>query len=391
VTDLSVLKALSRETKALIMVSEFEARRMPMFQLRSVLEAVVRDDEERKLIIDMIENDLRATGYSTEQISAFLNDLCTPTVTKQPSIDSQILQTRKLRSPFAMGFDAPVGSGSGAAPAVDPPRSTTFGPGAFRPQSTTQLPPGVSAPTSRPAPSFMPPPPEDVPPPPPDSGAALPPVPPSTATGLPPPPKPPVRGGATVRRSTFVFDPISTGSGPKPAVGTSTPPAGTPTSSAGLAPVGDKASTRHNLMFANMAGATAATPGEAVASNPGGARKGTILLADDDKRARMVFRLRLEEAGFSTVEVGTGTEAWERIQQGGIAAAVLDMKMPGLHGLEVLSHIADKQLGLPIVICTAYDQLEDEFIVQTYPKLKYLVKPIAPEMLVNSIKELLAM
>jgi CheY-like chemotaxis protein len=384
--DPGIMKALSRETKALILVSEFEARRMPMFQLRSVLEAIVRDEEERKIIIDLVENDLRATGHSPEQISTFLSDLCTAPIQKPPAIDSQILATRKLRSPFAMGFDAGTSS---APPPADPPRSATFGPGAFRPQSNTALPPGVAAPSPRPAASFMTPqPPSDAPPPPPDNLAPPSRQTPAGGVALPPPPKPPVRGGATVRRSTFVFDPVSpAGSGPKPAV-TSTPPGGSP-SSAGLAPVGDKTTARHNLMFAGIGTAPAASAsGEAPAANS--TRKGTILLADDDKRARMVFRLRLEEAGFTTIEVGTGTEAWERIQQGGLAAAVLDMKMPGLHGLEVLSHIADKQLGLPVVICTAYDQLEDEFIVQTYPKLKYLVKPIAPETLVNSIKELLA-
>jgi DNA-binding response OmpR family regulator len=66
------------------------------------------------------------------------------------------------------------------------------------------------------------------------------------------------------------------------------------------------------------------------------------------------------------------------------------MKMPGLHGLEVLSHMADKQITTPVIICSAYDQLQDEFVVRTYPNLRYLVKPVAPEALVSSIRELLA-
>ena len=114
-----------------------------------------------------------------------------------------------------------------------------------------------------------------------------------------------------------------------------------------------------------------------------------ILIADDDKRIRMVFRLRMEESGLTVVECSDGTEAWERIQQGDISLAVLDMKMPGLHGLEVLSRMADKQFRIPVIVCSAYDQLKDEFVVQTYPRLRYLVKPVAPEQLVGSIKELL--
>ena len=43
----SILKSLSRETKALIVVSEFEARRMPMFQMRAILSEIVTDGEEK--------------------------------------------------------------------------------------------------------------------------------------------------------------------------------------------------------------------------------------------------------------------------------------------------------------------------------------------------------
>jgi len=143
-----------------------------------------------------------------------------------------------------------------------------------------------------------------------------------------------------------------------------------------LLPAGTKSLLRHEVVFGAPAGVTVI------------ATKLLILIADDDKRARMVFRLRIEEAGFNTVECGTGDEAWQRIQQGGVALVVLDMKMPGLHGLEVLTNIADKYPGLPVVICSAYDQLQDEFVVRSYPKLKYLVKPIAPEKLVGAIRDL---
>jgi DNA-binding NtrC family response regulator len=145
-------------------------------------------------------------------------------------------------------------------------------------------------------------------------------------------------------------------------------------------PVGQKSLARHEIMF----GGKGATTVPRLGSKP------LILIADDDRRARMVFRIRIEEAGYEAVECGTGDEAWERIRQGGVALAVLDMKMPGLHGLEVLSNISDKCPGLPVVICTAYDQLREEYAVKTFPNLRYLVKPIAPQSLVEAIGELLA-
>ncbi len=115
-----------------------------------------------------------------------------------------------------------------------------------------------------------------------------------------------------------------------------------------------------------------------------------VLIADDDNRIRMVFRLKLEQKGFRVVEAEDGAEAWKRLQQGGISAVVLDMKMPGLHGLEVLQRLSDGKQELPVVICTAYDNLDDEFVVATYPKLRYLTKPVDADQLAATLVNLLA-
>jgi two-component system, response regulator, stage 0 sporulation protein F len=119
--------------------------------------------------------------------------------------------------------------------------------------------------------------------------------------------------------------------------------------------------------------------------------KPKVLVADDDARIRMVFRIKLEEKGFTVMEASDGAEAWKMLQQGlHPDAVVLDMKMPGLHGLEVLQRISDKDMGLPVVICTAYDSLDDEFVVATYPKLRYLTKPVDADQLAETLFNLLA-
>ena len=69
------------------------------------------------------------------------------------------------------------------------------------------------------------------------------------------------------------------------------------------------------------------------------------LIVDDESLARERLRQLLQDEPEIELmgECADGTEAWARIQQGDISLAVLDMKMPGLHGLEVLSRMADKQ------------------------------------------------
>lgn len=150
-------------------------------------------------------------------------------------------------------------------------------------------------------------------------------------------------------------------------------------STEGQVPAGERMLQKHEILFGGGGGKEI---------KPLGVNKPIVLIADDDKRARMVYKLRIESAGFVTIECEDGAQAWERIQQGGINAVVLDMKMPGMHGLEVLSNMAAMAEQVPVVVCSAYDQLNDEFVVKSYSKLKYLTKPVAPDRLVAALREL---
>lgn len=315
-----------------------------MFQLRAVLEAVVRDQEERKVVVDLVEADLRATGYPPEQVAAFLNDLLAVAQPK-PLLppDQGLLGTRRLRSPFAMGFEQ--NEGQAAAGAVPSERQTRVI--APRPNAASNA--GFLTPKA------------EVTAPPPDAGTALPPAPPPPViTGPAPIPLP-------SRRTTMMFEGAN-----KPQL--LSQPEGT-------VPAGERVMQKHEMLFGGGGGKEI---------KPLGVNKPVVLIADDDKRARMVYKLRIEAAGFMTIECEDGAQAWERIQQGGISAVVLDMKMPGMHGLEVLSNMAAQPDQIPVVVCSAYDQLNDEFVVKSYSKLKYLTKPVAPDRLVAALRELTA-
>lgn len=118
--------------------------------------------------------------------------------------------------------------------------------------------------------------------------------------------------------------------------------------------------------------------------------KARVLVADDDQRIRLIYRTKLEENGYTVIEAENGMEAWRFVSTGEADVAVLDMKMPGYHGLDVLSRMSDAGMDIPVIISTAYDQLSDEFVVATYPRLKYLVKPVDPNDLVATVNEFVA-
>ncbi len=345
-----LIKTLGRETKALIVVNEFEARRMPMFQLRSILNVLVANEEEKKIIIDLVENDLKATGYHPNQVTAFLQDL----LNEEPVSAPQTLQvTRRLRSPFSRSFEsAPPAQAPAPLPAAQPPVAPTALPGySIRPAG--QPAGGTAAYTMPNAPVKMPP-------------AGSTPV-RQTGVGLPavnPPTQPQGQRVAPIRPPSNVAAPkvpLSTG-----------PVTGNPNASHGTSKPGDA------MFFGSGAGVEVAT-------------KPKVLLADDDKRIRIVFRMCLERLGCQVVEVEDGNEAWKILQEDAFSMVVLDMKMPGLHGLEVLTRMTAKQIHTPVIVCSAYDNLKDEFVVATRKNLKYLVKPVAAESLDSAARELLNM
>lgn len=114
-----------------------------------------------------------------------------------------------------------------------------------------------------------------------------------------------------------------------------------------------------------------------------------VLVADDDNRIRMVFRKRLEDNGFLVEEAASGDEAWKKLQESRFALIIMDMKMPGMHGLELLARFGTMEEKPRVVICSAYEQLKDDFVVKNYPRLRFLVKPVPGDKLIAAANELL--
>ena len=115
-----------------------------------------------------------------------------------------------------------------------------------------------------------------------------------------------------------------------------------------------------------------------------------ILIAEDDQRIRMIYKLKLEKQGYQVLEAATGIDACKIIESAPMGGLVLDMKLPGMHGLEILSRMMDIGLTLPVVVCTAYDHLMDDPVIRSYPSLRYLTKPCPPEQVISALEALRA-
>jgi DNA-binding response OmpR family regulator len=106
-----------------------------------------------------------------------------------------------------------------------------------------------------------------------------------------------------------------------------------------------------------------------------------ILLVDDDHRWRAILQDFLELKGFTVTAASSGDEALTVLQRTRPAAVLLDIKMPGLNGLQTLQRVRISHPTLPVILVTQVD--EEEFVeaAGTLGVRDYVIKPFHFEQL----------
>ena len=116
-----------------------------------------------------------------------------------------------------------------------------------------------------------------------------------------------------------------------------------------------------------------------------------ILLLEDEKNIREVLVEYLKVSGATTFEAEDGNKAVEILKSEDIDVAVLDIMVPGMSGIDVLSFIRDnpKTKNIGVIMLTALDDIGTQ--VSAFNKFadEYLVKPVSPIILIKRIETLL--
>lgn len=115
-----------------------------------------------------------------------------------------------------------------------------------------------------------------------------------------------------------------------------------------------------------------------------------ILVVDDEKNIRTLFRDELEEDGYEVETAGSGQEALDKVHQRTPDLIVLDIRMEDMTGLEVLEEIRKTNETLPVIMCTAVRGLQDDFTVWDSKVSDYITKPVDLDILKDKIKKALA-
>ena len=113
----------------------------------------------------------------------------------------------------------------------------------------------------------------------------------------------------------------------------------------------------------------------------------TILLVEDNKNQRLLYEQELRFEGYGIVTAADGKDALNKVQEQPIDLVVMDIYRPGMDGLETMGRILSKNLGIPIVINTAYSRYKDNYM--SWIADAYIVKSSDLTELKNKIKKLL--
>ena len=86
--------------------------------------------------------------------------------------------------------------------------------------------------------------------------------------------------------------------------------------------------------------------------------QGRVLIVDSDESMRVGSQKTLELGGFSSAAVATGTQALERIQQESFDAALLDLRIAGSSGMEVLKKLKVDSPNTAVIIMTSQPTID---------------------------------
>ena len=113
-----------------------------------------------------------------------------------------------------------------------------------------------------------------------------------------------------------------------------------------------------------------------------------LLVVEDDKTVGHYVKRGLEEQQYIADWVEDGTEALRVITTGHYDLIILDLRLPGLSGFEVLRTMRDRGLTMPVLVLTAQDTVEFKVDALRAGADDYVTKPFAFEELLARIEAL---
>jgi DNA-binding NtrC family response regulator len=107
--------------------------------------------------------------------------------------------------------------------------------------------------------------------------------------------------------------------------------------------------------------------------------QGRILVVDDDESLRRVLQVQLEQLGHQVVTASDGIQALALLQKAPQELLIVDLKMPGMSGLDLLKKVRADYPESIVVLITAFATVETAVEAMKAGAYDYITKPVHPE------------
>lgn len=116
----------------------------------------------------------------------------------------------------------------------------------------------------------------------------------------------------------------------------------------------------------------------------------TIMVVDDDEALRALLNMTLPRDEYDVVESSDGQEALDAVRAGRVPDLVLlDWRMPGLSGGDVLGYLKGNHPDVPVIVLTAEIQPRHRMEAEELGADYFLTKPFSPLQLLDAVERLL--
>lgn len=120
-------------------------------------------------------------------------------------------------------------------------------------------------------------------------------------------------------------------------------------------------------------------------SFPKTGQEARLLIVDDEAGLRAGLRDLLSNLGYHVEEAASGYEALKLLRSAPYDLMVLDIRMPGMTGIEVMRHAREMYPDLPVIVLTAHASVDSAIAAVKSEAVDYILKPFDPEDLTATI------
>jgi DNA-binding response OmpR family regulator len=117
--------------------------------------------------------------------------------------------------------------------------------------------------------------------------------------------------------------------------------------------------------------------------------KRNILVVEDEENVQNFLKAFLEEHNFNVTIAGDGIKAMELLEKKLPELMIVDLLLPGEHGLPLIKAIKEKYFIPTIIISSIYDQTEIEDFMEEYFIEAFLEKPLNLDLLLKKINSII--